>query len=536
MAKLASEQQPESQKFQINYNPAKTLKQFNLSSAFYRGVLGPVGSGKSTSCCMELLRRAMEQITSPKDKIRRTRFTIVRNTYGELRDTTIPTWLYWFPETTSDGKRLFGPFHWTNFEHFIKFGDVEMEVLFRALDKPDDVKKVLSMEVTGAWINEAREVPYSIVSAIGDRVGRFPSISDGGCSWSGVIMDTNPPDSDHWWPILADRDQSTKHGADLLNTVSQSEDLMRAAGLLADDKRLFDFFAQPGGLLETGLDADGRPIFEPNPEAENLDNLEPGYYIKRMAGKSASHIRVYYCARYGFSFDGKPIIPEYREQAHASSAQLRPMRDIAIQWGVDFGLTPAAMLGQKGLTGRWTWLDELVSEDMGAERFAEIFCDFVNEKFAGCRFADGTGDPAGEQRAQTNEQTPFQIFNKVLETRGMPIRLYPAITNDFTIRREAIAHCLNRMIDGMPGMIVSSRCPTARKGLKGGYCYKRLKVSGDDRYHEKPDKNKFSHVVEAGGYMMLGAGEGVSLIRSAEPEEPLIAIAAPRGKSKIGGY
>ncbi|MCZ6858864.1 MAG: hypothetical protein O7I42_01045, partial [Alphaproteobacteria bacterium] len=51
-----------------------------------------------------------------------------------------------------------------------------------------------------------------------------------------------------------------------------------------------------------------------------------------------------------------------------------------------------------------------------------------------------------------------------------------------------------------------------RKGMGGGYSYRRVQVAGDERYHDKPDKNRFSHVCEAAQYMMLGAGEGRSVI------------------------
>ena len=47
-----------------------------------------------------------------------------------------------------------------------------------------------------------------------------------------------------------------------------------------------------------------------------------------------------------------------------------------------------------------------------------------------------------------------------------------------------------------------------RKGLAGGFCFKRVKVAGDERYHDQPDKNQYSHPVEALEYAMLGAGEG----------------------------
>jgi len=50
------------------------------------------------------------------------------------------------------------------------------------------------------------------------------------------------------------------------------------------------------------------------------------------------------------------------------------------------------------------------------------------------------------------------------------------------------------MIDGQPAMIVSREaCPVLRKGFINGYHFKRLNVSGDERYQDKPNKNRFSH-------------------------------------------
>ena len=82
--------------------------------------------------------------------------------------------------------------------------DLDLEVIFLALDRPEDVKKLLSLELTGIWVNEAREIPKSIIDACTMRVGRFPSMKDGGCTWTGMLSaDTNAPEEDHWWPIMA---------------------------------------------------------------------------------------------------------------------------------------------------------------------------------------------------------------------------------------------------------------------------------------------------------------------------------------------
>jgi hypothetical protein len=81
----------------VVYNPSPTLARFHASPALVRGVRGPIGSGKSVGCCWEIWTRALEQRKSP-DGIRRSRWLVTRNTYGELTSTTIKTWLDWFPE------------------------------------------------------------------------------------------------------------------------------------------------------------------------------------------------------------------------------------------------------------------------------------------------------------------------------------------------------------------------------------------------------------------------------------------------------
>lgn len=183
---------------QLKYKPdGDTLKTFMKDDSFFRGLRGPVGSGKSVACCIEIFRRALLQKPNEDGK-RRSRWAVIRNTNPQLRTTTIKTWLDWFPESD------WGNFRWSvPFTHHIKKGDLDVEVIFLALDRPEDVKKLLSLELTGIWVNEAREIPKSIIDACTMRVGRFPSMKDGGPSWYGVICDTNAPEEDHWWAIMA---------------------------------------------------------------------------------------------------------------------------------------------------------------------------------------------------------------------------------------------------------------------------------------------------------------------------------------------
>ena len=50
----------------------------------------------------------------------------------------------------------------------------------------------------------------------------------------------------------------------------------------------------------------------------------------------------------------------------SATEELEPIPDRPIYVGLDFGLTPAAVFGQITVNGQWRWLDELVTEDMGA--------------------------------------------------------------------------------------------------------------------------------------------------------------------------
>jgi len=453
----------------IDYWAEPTIEKFHQCDDFYRILIGPVGSGKSTGCCFDIFTRAMEQRPG-RDGIRRTRWAVIRNTYRELKDTTIKTWLDWF------GDRQFGPeINKQEMVHVVRVNDMEMEVMFRALDRPDDIKKVLSMEITGAWINECREVPKGIMDAIGDRSGRYPSVRGGGCTWSGVMGDTNPPDEDHWLYRLAEEDKPEG----------------------------WSFFRQPGGLIE--LDGE----FVPNSTAENIKNLEKDYYIKRVGGKDHDYIRVYYCGQYGFVREGKPVHPEYVDAVHCSHDILEPIEGRTIFVGLDFGLTPAAVFGQRLVDGRWIWVDELVSEDMGIIRFAELLKQKIAHEypeFVKNDLFEFWGDPAGDARAQTDERTPFMILN----TLGIPAQ--KCHSNDPALRREAVKAALGRMIDGKPGLLVSPKCKTTRKGMAGGFSYKRVQIAGEERFHDKPDKNRYSHPCEAAEYMMLGAGEGKVLL------------------------
>ena len=78
------------------------------------------------------------------------------------------------------------------------------------------------------------------------------------------------------------------------------------------------------------------------------------------------------------------------------------------------------------------------------------------------------------------------------------------------------------MIDGESGILLDPKCTNLIRGFAGGYHYRRLQVSGE-RYDEKPNKNRFSHIHDALQYLLLGAGEGRALTIGKKSNKPVVA-------------
>ena len=477
----------------FKYAPdGQVLKSFMKDNTFFRGIRGPVGSGKSVGCCVEVFRRALEQKKGP-DGIRKSRWAIIRNTNPQLRTTTIKTWLDWFPETD------WGKFTWSvPYTHHIKKGEIDLEVIFLALDRPEDVKKLLSLELTGIWINEAREIPKSIIDACTMRVGRFPSMKDGGPSWTGVIADTNAPEEDHWWPIMS-------------GEVPIPDHIPREQARMLVKPDNWQFFTQPAGMKEV-KDEDGEvQDYEPNDDAENRRHMMESYYPNLIRGKTKSWIDVYVMNKLGSIQDGKPIYPMFASDTHVAKEEIAVAAGMPLYVGLDFGLTPAATIGQK-VRGRWLIQSEIVAFDMGIVRFAEVLRQELATRFSEASDVYIYGDPAGDFRAQTDESTPFHIL------RGAGLKAFPAPSNSVDLRLESVSSQLTKMVEGKPAFLIDRRCQQLIKGFEGGYQYKRMEVSGE-RYADKPDKNMFSHIHDALQYMMLGAGEGRALMNNQKPSK-----------------
>jgi len=436
--------------YDIDYTPSLVCGNFMMDSARMRVLMGPVGSGKSVTSTFEVIRRATQQEPG-QDSIRRTRAAVVRETARQLADTTIKTFLDWFPPGVC------GQYMRTTKTYFFKVGDVECEVMFRALDDADDVANLNSLELTFAWFNECRDIHPDIIDAMSKRIGRYPSKRDTGPTWFGMWGDTNPPPMDTWWYY-------------------QMEGLDPKDGVSPNNNG-WSVYKQPSGR---------------GPLAENIKNLPEGYYD--IQGRSEEYIRVYIDGEYGLSSAGQPVYKYFRPDYHMADDKLDPIingvRPLVV--GMDLGLTPAAVLGQIDARGRALILAEAVSFDMGVQRFARtVLKPLLYEQFSGANIMLVV-DPAGVQRAQTDERSAIDI----LKAEGF--KVIAAKTNNVTARLAAVDDFLMRHADGDSAFVVDPRCTALKSAMMGGY-----------RFHPKTgavEKNKHSHVAEALQYLMLHIG------------------------------
>lgn len=431
----------------INYAPSKTVKEFIKhyipGKLFYNYIVGPIGSSKTTGLFFKLIY--MAGLQKPDiNGIRRTRAVIVRNTLPQLKDTTIASWNRWFQEGVAG--------HWklTENKFILKFNDIECEVLFRPLDTPEDVQRVLSLEVTFAIIDEFVNIPREIIDSLSGRLGRYPA----NCTNFGMWGASNPDNEDNWW-----YDYLYKN--------------------LPDNAT---YYIQPSGL---------------SPEAENLDNLPEGYYTNIAQGKSEAWIKQFIDAEWGFSAAGKPVVATFRNDLHISRTTLKYNPALPLIIGMDPGLGGSALIfGQEDLHGRLLVLGELIQQGYGTKRLIqERLKPYIRQLFPEIPQENIiiAPDPASANRAQTDERAVIDDFKKYF-------KVSIETNNRLAKRLDAIEYYTTRLTDiGSALLIDAEKCPILTRALKGGWRY--VMDQKKDMVKPEPEKNQYSHPGDAFGYL-----------------------------------
>lgn len=457
----------------VQYTPVPSVVPFLLSQKFQSFIVGPVGSTKTTASLMKIPLEA-KKMAACKDGIRRSRCAVVRNTRQMLLDSTIKDFLNLFPEGEA------GEYSRTELKFTLRFDDVECEVLFRGLDDSNDVRRLLSLQLSFAMIDEAREINPEVFNALTGRLGRYPNgmlvphrpewgVDDKGNPVQGCVDDagnqmkkvwgaTNPADVDSFW-----------------------EDYITNA-----DPEKIHVTLQPSGR---------------SPEADWLQHLPSGYYEDLMVGKSDDWISVYVDGEWGKSLAGQPVFKCFSRVNHVAKEAPNVVGSTVIV-GVDAGLNPSATLGQVTYDGRLVIHDAITGNEggMGALRFIrEKLKPLLANKFKGLQVAVII-DPAAFQRAQTDERSVADIF----KAEGFAVK--PARTNSVAARLAACESYMTRTVGDKPALIVSPQAELLIKAWSGKY---RYKINTKGETDNKPEKSHpWSDIADSAQYLCLHADGG----------------------------
>lgn len=433
------------------------------SDAFVRLIAGPVGSGKTTGLIFELMRRSLMQSTSLQDGLRYTRWALLRQTLSQLKQTVLKDISHWFS----------GIAHWKVSEStiYFSFGDVRSEWVLLPLEEPEDRRRLLSMNLTGALVSECIEIEYDLMADVAGRCGRYPLPSDGGATWNGIIMDTNmPPEGTPWHAAM----------------IAPPPD--------------WEVYIQPGGM-------------EPN--AENLDWLLPNartlalpighpdrlaqgrtYYERLSRSNNKNWITRYVDAQFGPDPSGTAVYAgSFRTRFHAVDS-LSPIKGLPLYVGQDFGRDPWSCIMQMDPRGRLLILEEVMGEDIGLRTHLRnnLRPALMQERYQGLPVVV-IGDPSGVAKSQYDELNAFDVL------RQEHFSCMPAGTNDLDTRLRSVEEWLLQQRDGGPAMMFDKgRCPKLVQGMGGMYRYSKTTLNIS---RPLPDKNPWSHVCDAHQYGVM---------------------------------
>lgn len=469
----------------LNYDAsqAPTLARFMKSNSFGRLIGGPVGSGKTTACIVEMLRRSIEQGPG-NDGLSYTRFAVTRQTLKQLKDTVLKDckeWLRGISEYRASENTL-----------YVRFDNVRSEWVFIPLEDAEDQARLLSMQLTGAWLSEAIEMDVGVLAPISGRIGRYPSGAQGAPTWYGILADTNMPSEGSPWHKFM---------------TSPPPD--------------WDVYIQPGGL-EPGAENLGYLLQTEASKKLPLDNpkriaLGRRYYerLVDMYGIETDWVKRYVKAQYGDDPSGTAVFRASFTYSFHVVNETAPTPGFPLIVGQDFGRDPWSVICQVDHLGRLVVHEEVpgtlsgiapegdrAAEGIGLEQhiLRNLRPRLLQSQYQGLKIAC-VGDPSGTARSSITEENSIEACKRL----GMPA--FPAPTNDLDPRLRAVEAYLMRQVAGGPALVINKhRCPTLVRAFNGGYRFGKTKA-GERK--PKPDKNPYSHVMDALQYAALVAHGGM---------------------------
>lgn len=436
----------------LNYNPPPVLNAALQSDAAVTLIRGPIGSAKSSACIMRLFMEMQRVPPCVTDGIRRSKMVISRATLQQLKTTCLVSIKQWL-----------GPLmHYKVSDATIqfRFNDVESDWILLAMDTPENIERLLSLELTFAWLSEFREVSPEILNNIYSRCGRYPSRAM-----------LSPEDQDYQYGVIAE-------------TNSFSEDSLWYDALEVNLPSNWAYFIQPGA-------------FEPG--AENKENLPPRYYDELIESNSEEWCDQYIHNRITPSLHGQAVFRQtFNSEFHIVEGPLQPMPGMPLIIGLDTGRHPACVICQMDGLGRLSVMGEAYATGTGVDTFLErdVTPLLQEDRFWG-HSAYLVIDPQCLAKGEIGDE------NVLMMSRRLGFQAIPAQTNRIEPRLRAVDKFLNASRDGGPAiMFDSENVPTLILAMQSRYRFK-IKKSGE--MEEKPDKgHPHSDLADALQYACLG--------------------------------
>lgn len=481
--------------------PGPVARDYLGSTALTTFIMGPVGGGKTVASAMKRIMGPALYMPACLDGVIRDRCIVVRDTFRRAEKTVLASWLQWFPRTYPGST-------WTGGNdrpaaHTLRFRNergqiVELLTEFLGLNGQDIGDLLRGYEFSSAWANEPDTLPPDALKYLEQRTGRYPSrrlLPREARRFRQVIGDFNAPDVDNW--VYADFVEK------------QSPNRL--------------LFEQPSGL---------------DPNAENIDNLEPGYYEQMAADNEDWYVQRFVHNRFGFSRHGKPVYDTFSDRVHVSARPLKFDPRFPLLIGLDGGagtMNPAAIIAQDHGDTQLKALREVVpGHGYGPTRFGELLAGIIDRDFPEAREIRAWADPAAMQVHGDREEGQLSWLDIVSGILNVPIWIPFDGSNEIALRIDAVKAELKT--DGLrPNLIIDRRgCPKLIRGFASGYCFKRKPETASTTYEPTPDKNDYSHPHDALQYLVGGYRGRTRIIAAARASATRGRLTDGRGGSVWG--
>lgn len=427
------------------YKPNPTPAKFHGSTAKHRFLTGPMGTGKS--------RSGIEEVAKQMRKYPGNVFYVLRNTYPELKDSTIADFYRYWPQ-----ELLKVPYRWdksyNQVDHNLKVCQGGI-IKFRSADRPEKFQSVDDMG--GFMLVEAPDIPEDTFLFLSSRPRRLDVPAT-------IIFEGYPPDDQSW--------------------------VYRLFWLLQDeDYQRFEI-----------------------PKEENAHNLRPDYYkdLYKQYGHKPNWVARYIEGKVVFLSSGTPICPMFNEHIHVvNECYYDNTQPLLIGFDYGYHYPSVVFLQFRPELDQFWVLGSFFLYNHVAPLFASKVRDRMFEWFGQGKkeiVHKDYGDPAGE----------FKSDKKMSAQEGRPSLNEPATTvedlSQFGFhpisRHSFVGEGVNLVRkymmlreDNQPGMLIDRRRNDVLiRALLGGWCTKKGLEDPDTTAHPYID------IADALRYVFVNCG------------------------------